>query len=132
MRIERKDQLATLLVGGGVLAYVLWLLGVGSEDETAVRIVTTIVLVLGFVASANAVVPGFDGLLHGSKTYLVISTLVGLGALAAGIAALVSGDELMLGLLVAATVLLWAMSTIRHSMVAGPAGAGFGGSPAAG
>jgi hypothetical protein len=64
-------------------------------------------------------VPGFDGLLHGSTAYLVISSLIGLGALAAGVAALVTGGELMLGLLLAATVTLWVIATIRHSIAAG-------------
>jgi hypothetical protein len=71
------------------------------------------------VASASAVVPGFDGLLHGSKLYLAGTSLLGLGALAAGITALVSAREVMLGLLVTATVALWAISTVRHALVEG-------------
>ena len=79
-----------------------------------------IVLALGFWASASAVVPGFDGLLHGSKLYLAITSLLGLGALIAGIMSLVSGSEVALGVLVAATVVLWAASTVRH-VISAPA-----------
>jgi len=42
-----------------------------------------VVLSLGFVASASAVVPGFDELMHGNKVYLVVTSLIGLVAFAA-------------------------------------------------
>ena len=114
--------MATACVLVGTLAAAVWLAGVGPEGITGARVVTGIVLALGFVASASAVVPGFTELLHGSKAYLAGTSLLGLGALAAGIAALVSGRELMLGLLVAATLILWAMSTARHARTAGGSG----------
>jgi hypothetical protein len=107
--------LATVSVLAAVVVYTLWLAGAGSQDITGVRVVTGVVLALGFVASASAVVPGFEGLLHGSKAYLASASVIGLGALVAGIVALVSGREEILGLLVAATVVLWVVSTIRHS-----------------
>ena len=114
-----RDLLATVSVATGALVYALWLAGVGSQGVTGLRVVTGIVLALGFAASASAVVPGFDGLLHGSKVYFAGTSLLGLGALAAGITALVSGREVMLGALVAANVALWAISTVRHTVVAG-------------
>lgn len=119
MHLTQRDRVATLFVAAAALVYGLWLVGVGSGEAAGVRVVAGIVLGLGFAASASAVVPGFDGLMHGSKAYLVTSSLIGLGALAAGIAALVTGRELMLGLLLAATVALWAIATIRHSIAAG-------------
>jgi hypothetical protein len=118
MKLTRRDRFATVLVATAALVYVLWLLGVGSADVTGVRTVASIVLALGFVASASAVVPGFDGLVHGSKTYLVGTSLMGLGALVSGVGALVTGETLALGLLTAATVLLWVVSTARHATVA--------------
>jgi hypothetical protein len=117
MQMDRKDRLATTFVGVAVLATVIWAVA-GAEEETAVRIVTAIVLALGFAASASAVVPGFAELLHGPKLYLAVTSLVGLGALAAGIAALVTGSALMLGLLVLATLVLWGMSTAHHASAA--------------
>jgi hypothetical protein len=110
-----QDRLATVVVAAGALVYVLWSFGVGSQDVRGVRVVTTIVLVLGFAASASAVVPGFDELIHGSKLYLALASLLGLAAFVAGIAALVTGSEATLGALVATTVALWAISTIRHA-----------------
>ena len=64
-------------------------------------------------------VPGFDGLLRGSRAYLAVTSSIGLGALVAGVVALVAGRESMLGLLVAATVVLWTISTVRHAMATG-------------
>jgi hypothetical protein len=111
--------MATFFVAVGALVYALWLAGVGSEGATGVRVAAGIVLALGFGASASAVVPGFNALLRGSKLYLVVTSLLGLGALVAGISALVSGREVVLGLLVATTVVLWAISTLRHTLAAG-------------
>ncbi len=116
--LTSRDRVATVFVGAGALVYLLWLAGVGSRVETDVRVVTGTVLALGFWASASAVVPGFDGLLHGSKLYLAITSLLGLGAFGVGIVALVSGSELALGVLVATTVVLWAISTVRHANAA--------------
>ncbi len=119
MHLTSRDRLATLSVGTGALAYVIWLAGVGPEGITGVRAVAGLVLALGFAASASAVVPGFDGLVHGSKLYLAGTSLIGMGALGSGIGALLTGREPMLALLLAATVALWVASTVRHSRQAG-------------
>jgi len=44
-----------------------------------------VILGLGFVASATAVVPGFEDLMHGNKAYLAASSLLGLVAFVAGV-----------------------------------------------
>ncbi len=118
MHLTRKDRLATVFAAAGAMVYALWLAGAGSREITGVRVVTGVVLALGVAASASAVVPGFDGLLHGSKTYLASTSLIGLGAFVAGIVALVTGHEVMLAVLVVATVVLWAISTVRHTSAA--------------
>lgn len=113
--VMSQDRLATAFVAAGGLVYVLWLLGIGAQGANGVRVVAGIILGLGFGASASAVVPGFDRLIHGSKSYLAIASLLGLAALVTGLAALVTGDEAMLGVLVATTLILWVVSTIRHT-----------------
>lgn len=118
MRLTWRDRLATFVVAAAALLYLVWFSFDDGASETEVRWITAIVLALGFVASASAVVPGFEGLIHGSRLYLAVSSLLGLGALAAGIAALVTGDEVWLVLLVVLTVVLWAMSTMRHAAAA--------------
>ncbi len=115
MHLTRRDRIATTFVIIAVAAAALLPLGVGDHGETTVRVLGLIVLGLGFAASASAVVPGFLDLVHGSRPYLVVSSALGLGALVAGIAALIDGSGLMLGLLVLATVTLWAISTARHA-----------------
>ena len=116
MRLTKRDQLASVCVGAGAVLYLLWLLGVGWSGATGVRVVAAVVLALGFVASASAVVPGFSGLMHGSKAYMAGASLLGAGALAAGLIALFQASSLALGLLVGADLLLWAGSTARHTL----------------
>jgi hypothetical protein len=121
MHLTRKDRLATVFVAAGAIVYALWLAGVGSQGKTGVRVVTGVVLAFGVAASASAVVPGFDRLLHGSKSYLAGTSLIGLGAFVAGIVALVRGHEVMLAVLVVANVVLWMISTLRHTSAAASA-----------
>ena len=61
-----------------------------------VRVTGLVILALGFVASASAVVPGFERLVHGSRLYLAVTSVLGLGALVAGL------------------VTLWSSSTAAH------------------
>lgn len=112
MHLTRRDLIATVAVAAAVGIYCLWL----ARGASGPKLVAATVLVLGVVASASAVVPGFEELIHGSKAYLAIASLVGLGALGAGVAVFVTASEVMLAVLVSATVVLWAMSTLRHSM----------------
>jgi hypothetical protein len=118
VKLAKKDLLATLCVGAGAVVYLLWLLGVGWSGAPGVRLVAAVVLVLGFAASASAVVPGFGDLMHGSKAYMAGASLFGAGALAAGLIALLQASSLALGLLVGANLLLWAGSTARHTLAA--------------
>jgi hypothetical protein len=116
MRLSWRDGLATVFVGVGVLVYGLWLADVASAGP---RAVTAVVLVLGLAASVTAVVYGVGaGLLRASKVYLVVASLIGLAAAVAGVWALVAETEAMLAILVASTVVLWLMSTVRHILAA--------------
>ena len=76
------------------------------------------VLALGFAASASAVVPGFGQLLHGSKTYLAITSLIGLAAFAAGMQMLITASGVGLTVVMAAMAVLWLIATIHHSFLA--------------
>jgi hypothetical protein len=80
------------------------------------------VLCLGILASASAVVPGFGELLRGSRGYLAISSAFGVLALGAGLYALIAGEAAALTVLVLATLVMWAMATVRHSAVHRPQG----------
>ncbi len=114
MRLSWRDGLATLFVGTGAVLYALWLAGV---EVGGVRVLTGLVLGLGLAASVTAVVYGVGaGLLQASKAYLVVASVIGFAALVAGVIALVGANETMLAMLVASTVALWAMSTVRHAV----------------
>jgi hypothetical protein len=113
MSLTMRDRLATLLVGVSVITYCLWLAGfLGGLTTSAVALV---VLVLGFLASASAVVPGFAALLAGSRAYLVGASLVGLVALVSGVMTVVNATGETLAILVVATVVMWAAATVRHA-----------------
>ena len=114
MRLDRRDWVATSCVAAAVVFYGLWSTGFLVPDSWTVRITTVAVLLLGLPASAIAVIPGFEGLLKGSKVYLAVSALIGLGALTVGILALTLGSQAMLNALMGAMIVLWAMATVRH------------------
>lgn len=119
MRVPTRDVIATSLVACAVLVYAIWTAVTDDPGATAVRVLAAIVLAAGFAASATAVVPAFDELLHGPRIYLAAASLVGVAALAFGLIAVVRADEAMLGALVLATVALWVMATSRHVLAAG-------------
>lgn len=114
MPFPRRDRIATLYVAAATVAYGVWLAATEHPAEMSIRVMAGVVLALGFAASATAVVPGFEELLHASKIYLVMASLIGLTAFATGVVAVVGADELMLAVLVVCTVVLWVMATMRH------------------
>ena len=111
--IPWRDRIATLVVASALLVYVLW--AVGAIGEVSAGTMSIVVLVLGVVASASAVVPGFAELLAGSRPYLVLASIGGLVALASGVLTIVNSTEETLAVLVIATVALWAAATVRHA-----------------
>jgi hypothetical protein len=124
MSIPWRDRIATLLVATATLIYLLWLMG-PLEGLTASSI-AVLVLVLGFIASASAVVPGFAALLSGSRLYLAVASLGGLVALACGVLTIAQATESTLAVLVIATIALWAAATVRHTVVHRPGAVGIG------
>ncbi len=124
MSIPRRDLIATASVAIAMLIYGLWL--IGPLDGLTVGSVALLVLALGFVASASAVVPGFAALLAGSKVYLAAASIVGLVALACGVLTVLDATELTLAILVLATIGLWAGATFRHATAHRPSGVATG------
>ena len=118
MHLPIRDIIATCLVAAAGLLYLLWALGSTLPGMSSTRATGVAVLALGFVASASAVVPTFGQLLRGSKTYLVITSLIGLAALAAGVQMLITGSGAGLTVVMAAMAVLWLIATIHHSLLA--------------
>ena len=117
MRLPKQDLIATAFVAAAGVFYILWLTGVASAGMST-RTTALVVLALGFAASASAVVPHFDQLIHGNKAYLAVTSLIGLVALIAGVQALAAASGAGLGVLMGAMSVLWLMATIRHRHLA--------------
>jgi hypothetical protein len=113
MNVSMRDRLATVFVATATVVYGLWLSGIVRGLPASG--VAMVVLALGIVASISAVVPGFPGLLAGSKAYLVVVSLLGLVAFGSGILTVANGREDALAVLMLATVVLWAAATLRHT-----------------
>ena len=120
MSLPKKDIIATVLVAVAAVVYLLWEADAALPGMDGTRATGLVVLALGFVASAMAVVPGFDQLLHGSRAYLAGSSLLGVVAFVAGCVMLVSASEAALTVVICVMVLLWAVATTRHALLAGP------------
>lgn len=117
MNIARKDLIATAAVALAAVLYLLWAVDLALPGMDGARATAVGVLALGFVASAYAVVPGFDELIHGNRAYLVVTAVLGLGALGSGIVVLLNSEGLALSGLIAVTVVLWAVSTTHHVLL---------------
>jgi len=115
MRIALRDRVATAMVGTAVILAVGWFAGLPGIRTLDIVSITVGVLLLGVPASAAAVIPGFAGLIRGSRSYLLIASTLGLAALIAAAFTLVNRREETLVALVGLTVALWAGATLRHS-----------------
>ena len=118
MRLPQKDVVATALVAGAGLVYALWASGSAPPGMSGIRVSGTVVLALGFAASASAVVPGFEQLLHGNKIYVALTSLVGLVALIGGVQMLVAASDAGFAIVIGAILLLWLIATVHHSLLA--------------
>ena len=118
MRLPKTDIIATCLVAAAAVLYLLWAIDSTLPGMSSTRATGVAILVLGFAASASAVVPAFGQLLHGSKAYLVITSLIGLAAAAAGVQMLITTSGAGLTVMMAAMAVLWLIATIHHSLLA--------------
>jgi hypothetical protein len=118
MRLPKRDLIATGLVAVAGVLYLLWAADAAPPGLTSMRATGLVMLGLGFAASASAVVPRFDNLIHGSKTYLAVTSLIGLVAFGAGLWMLLETSELALGVLMATMAVLWLIATVHHVLLA--------------
>jgi hypothetical protein len=120
MHLAKRDLIATGLVLVAGLVYLLWAMDATLPGMSGTRVSGVVVLALGFAASASAVVPGFDALLHGNKAYLAMTVLIGLVAFVGGLAMLISASAAGFTVTMAAMIVLWVISTVHHGMLAAP------------
>ena len=118
MYLPRRDLIATGLVAVAGLLYLLWAIESALPGMSSTRVTGVAVLALGFAASASAVVPAFGRLIRGNRAYLVLTSLIGLAALAAGVQMLVTASGAGLTIVMAAMAVLWLIATVHHSLPA--------------
>ncbi|HEX2369308.1 MAG TPA: hypothetical protein VHM94_08765 [Acidimicrobiia bacterium] len=125
MRLTIRDAMATVFVLVAAALYALWANGMAMQGLTT-RVLGMIVIGLGMAGCmANqremAVVYWVDrDRPHPPMPYVVAASVIGGLALVAGIITLAAASQMMLSIVVGATVVLWAMSTVRHWMAGGP------------
>ena len=115
------DAAATLFVAASVVVFGLWNAGT-AFGGTSVRVIGAVVFGLGMAScyanqAAMVDVYGVGGPRRARKSYVVTASAVGAVALVAGIVMLVTASETMLVTLVAAMVVLWAMTIYRHAFM---------------
>jgi hypothetical protein len=120
MHLSRRDMIATVLVVVGAGVALAWMADAALPGLGSVRVTALVVMLLGFLASASAVVPAFVELLHGSRAYLVVTSALGVLALVGGVLAVATASTLGLTLLLAPMVALWLISTAHHDRLAHP------------
>src|SRR5689334_12924019 len=118
MRLPKRDVLATALVALAGVFYLMWAIDSTMPGMHSTRATGIVVLGLGFAASASAVVPTFEQLLHGNKAYLVGTGLLGFVAFVGGIVMLANSSEAALGVVMAVMAVLWLIATTHHSLLA--------------
>jgi hypothetical protein len=120
MHLKRNDGWATSFVAAAVTFWAVWASGAAFATVSA-RVVGAGVLALGYTAcladgSQMRAVYGGRRERSAPIAYVVAASILGAGALVAGVIAVIGGSETMLVGLVAAIVALWTMSTVRHAM----------------
>jgi peptidoglycan/LPS O-acetylase OafA/YrhL len=116
MHLKKRDVMATGMVAAALLLYLLSATKVTSSTPTGIRATGIAVLALGFMASASAVVPSFERLLHGNKAYLAGMSVAGVIAAVAGVYMLVNASRTSLTIVIAVMLALWFAATLHHSM----------------
>jgi hypothetical protein len=121
MRLTWKDVVTTLFMVVIVAAYVAFLDGTSLWLISSARGTACAVLVLGIVG--GCALSSAADLYNGPQTrstqaFAALATLGGIIALVAAVAAMVTGSAVALAILVAATIALWLIATMRHALPA--------------
>lgn len=123
MRLTWKDAVATLAVGGIVAVYVAFLTGTGGWLISSARGTIAAVLVLGLAGGCalGGLAEAYTGAKSGTAlAFTQMAADLGMVALAAALAGLITGGAAALAVLVAATIALWLVATVRHMFTTPP------------
>src|SRR5215831_11250150 len=118
MMLTWRDAVSAVFMAAIVAVYLAFLGGTHLWLISSARGTTAAVLVLGLTVGCAL---GAAGIRFGAaepvavRVYLTFVSLLGTAALAVAVAGLVTGSTLALAALVALTVSLWVVSTVRHA-----------------
>lgn len=118
MRLTWKDAVSTLFMAAIVAGYLAFLHGTSLWLISSARGTTTAVLVLGIVGGCALSAAGdlyLGTLARPARLLRALATSLGVVALAAGVAGLITGSTVALAILFGATIALWLTATIRHA-----------------
>jgi hypothetical protein len=117
MRLTWKDVVTTVCAAAIVAVYAAYLQGTEVAFISGVRWVAGTVLVLGMVGGCGLSAADVYEQPRSTvrRAYLVVATSLGVTALVAGVIALITASGTALAVLVAATVALWLIATVRHA-----------------
>lgn len=113
-RLTRRDAVATFFVAAAVTLYALTEAGVDVPGVGGLRMRASAIFLLGiFACGAGSAADAFTerGVV---RPIISVLTVLGLGTLVVGLAAIISGGTEFLAGLVGGIVLLWFGATLRH------------------
>ncbi len=121
MRLTWKDAVTTFFMVVIAAAYVAFLGGTSLWLISSARGTACAALVLGIaggcaLSSAADLYTGPQS--RSTQAVAGLATLGGVIALVAGVAAMLTGSTVALAILVAATIALWLIATMRHALPA--------------
>jgi hypothetical protein len=120
MRLTWKDAICTVVMAAIVVIYIAFLNSTTAWLISSARGTAAAVLVLGCVGGCamGAAAEQYQG--KQARAYRSFASALGATALVAGVIALITASTVALAILVAATLALWLVATVRHAVI-GPA-----------
>jgi len=118
MMLTWRDAVATLLAGAIIAVYLAFLDGTHLWLISGARGTTVTVLLLGLtggyvLGTARHLATAADT--TAVRVYLVFAGLLAMAALAAAVIGVITGSAAALAALVAVTISLWLVATVRHA-----------------
>ncbi len=114
MRLTVKDLAATIVVAGAVTLYACFLVDANLPLVSGPRALAGAVFVLGIVGCALGGSSGTTLDRTRPPIWLALSGTLGAVSLIAALVAVITGNEVALGILVGGTALLWFVTTARR------------------
>jgi len=115
MRLTWKDAVSTVFMAAIVVIYAAFLNSTTAWLISSARGTAAAVLVLGFVGGCAMSAAAEQYQDTRPRAYTSFASVLGVIALVAGVAALITASTVALAILVVATLALWLAATARHA-----------------